>query len=62
MKSFLKKVALVPIIIIFILASLWAGLPFSNAEEPESEEQVFYYLHDHLGGIETVVDEDGNVV
>ena len=57
----LKKVA-APITLLLILTLILIGVPVFSAEQEESNEQVFYYLHDHLGGIDTVLDEDGNVV
>jgi RHS repeat-associated protein len=60
MTAFHKKVATLPLIIVYLFTVLLSGVPFSYAEN--SDEQVFYYLNDHLGGIEAVVDENGNVV
>jgi len=54
MKNFIKKVAY-PILFIYLLQFT----PYSLAN---NEEQIFYYLHDHLGGIDAVVDENGNIV
>jgi len=58
-KSF-KKVAILPLIIIYLFTTLFSGVSFAYAEN--SDEQIFYYLHDNLGGIDAVVDENGNVV
>jgi len=55
MLSWLKKVA--PTLLIISLVLIPYSLVLGN-----EEEQVFYYLHDHLGGIEAVLDEEGNVV
>jgi len=69
MNYLLKKVA-TPIITILLFSSYFF-LPdplgkdlshFVKADDIGTEEKVFYYLHDHLGGIEAVTDEDGNVV
>ena len=56
----LKKVAQIPIIIVYLFTALFSAVPFSHAEN--SDEQVFYYLQDHLGGVDAVVDENGKVV
>ena len=60
----LKKVALIPVIIGLLLIpySLFLSKSNAKAEETQAKEKVYYYLHDHLGGIDAVVDEDGNVV
>ena len=64
----IQKVA-TPIAILFLLSSYSflpavAGVlsPVANADETEPKEEVFYYLTDHLGGIDVVTDENGNVV
>ena len=56
----LKKVATLPTIIAYLFTAFFGTVPFSYAEN--SDEQVFYYLHDNLGGIDAVVDENGKVV
>jgi len=56
----IKKVAPAPFIIVYLFTALFSAVPFSYAED--SDEQVFYYLHDNLGSIDAVIDEDGNVV
>ncbi len=58
MISILKKVTSLTISSVLLLSSLLSNAGFSYA----AEEEVFYYLHDHLGSVEAVMDEDGNVV
>ena len=67
MKTFLKKVAIPLTLIIFSICAGSMALSgtkqlIPNAFAEGGEEEVFYYLQDHLGGIDAVVDEDGAVV
>jgi len=62
MLNFWKKVATIPIIIGLILNPYSLILGKSDAKAEEKKEKVFYYLHDHLGGIEAVTDEEGKIV
>jgi RHS repeat-associated protein len=39
-----------------------AFVPNAYAEESESTEKIYYFLTDHLGSIDAVLNEDGNVV
>jgi len=61
MNSFIKKVA-TPIIIGLCL--LVAGIAFTipNLSAAEGDETTYYLLTDHLGSVDAVLDEDGNVV
>jgi RHS repeat-associated protein len=45
---------------VLICVSLLA--PCAFAKGPDPEEKIEYYLTDHLGGVEAVMDEQGNVV
>jgi RHS repeat-associated protein len=64
MINFLKKVVLPALIIyLFVLSPYSLVLsPARAADETDTKEEVFYYLNDHLGGIDAVTDENGNVV
>lgn len=37
-------------------------IPGIKATETEPNDRLYFYLHDHLGGIDAVVDENGDVV
>ncbi|MBN2306941.1 hypothetical protein JXD20_03060 [Candidatus Peregrinibacteria bacterium] len=57
-KFFSKKVATLLITIIYLSTVLLNGVPFAYAQE----EKVYYFLTDHLGSVDKVLDEDSNVV
>ena len=59
MNQFVRKVATPFITAIYLFAVLLNGIPFAYAEETE---KTYYLLNDHLGNIDVVLDEDGNVV
>ncbi|MBU1017762.1 LysM peptidoglycan-binding domain-containing protein [Patescibacteria group bacterium] len=67
MNSLYKKVArqsrlvglVTPLVIIGLLLFL---IPSTFAKGVDPEEKVYYYLSDHLGGVDAVLDEEGNVV
>ncbi len=44
------------------LNSLSLAIPLASAKGVDPEEKVYYYLHDHLGGVDAILDEEGNVV
>ena len=57
--SFLFKKVVAPIlIIIFLSTTLLGGMSFTYADT----ETTYFYLHDHLGSVDTVLDNEGNVV
>ncbi|MBU1017753.1 LysM peptidoglycan-binding domain-containing protein [Patescibacteria group bacterium] len=58
MNSLYKKVV-APLTIISFVFSV---IPSSFAKGVDPEEKVYYYLNDHLGGVDAVLDEEGNVV
>lgn len=58
MDSVYKKVV-TPLVIIGFVFSL---IPSTLAKGVDPEEKVYYYLSDHLGGVDAVLDEEGNVV
>ena len=60
MKSFIKKVA-TPIFTGLLLLGIAIPLLFSEADA-ETNETTYYLLTDHLGSVDVVLDEDGNVV
>jgi RHS repeat-associated protein len=47
-----------PIAILFLFSSY----SLAKADDTAPKEEVFYYLTDHLGGVDVVTDEDGNAV
>jgi len=54
-----------PIAIAIALAlpmAIFSFAPHTSAKGVDPEEKVEYYLHDHLGGVDAVLDEQGNVV
>jgi len=58
-----KKVARPAIIITLIFTALLAWPVFTRAgNPPQPQEEVYYFLTDHLGSIDVVLDEEGNVV
>jgi len=59
MNNFIKKVAC-PILLANCL--LFVPYPLVKADDTQPKEEVFYYLNDHLGGVDIVTDENGNVV
>ncbi len=61
MFNWLKKVAPPVLISLLLIAHSSSLIAIKNVRAAETEE-TFYYLHDHLGGIEAVLDEEGNVV
>lgn len=58
LKFFNKKVAAPFITVIYLFTVLLNGIPFAHAQE----EKVYYFLTDHLGSVDKVLDEEGNVV
>ena len=58
MKKLLKKVVTPVITAIYIFTILLNGLSFAYAQE----EKTYYFLNDHLGSVDVVLDEEGNVV
>ncbi|MBN2306802.1 LysM peptidoglycan-binding domain-containing protein [Candidatus Peregrinibacteria bacterium] len=57
--QFILRVA-IPILIISLSLILVLGYSTSNADE--GDETIYYLLSDHLGSIDVVLDETGNVV
>ncbi|MBU1017757.1 hypothetical protein KKA33_01885 [Patescibacteria group bacterium] len=47
---------------VLFLGSLSLIIPSAFAKGVDPEEKVYYYLSDHLGGVDAVLDEEGNVV
>ena len=58
MNQFARKVATPFITAIYLFTVLLNGIPIAYAKE----EKVYYFLNDHLGNVDVVLDEDGNVV
>ena len=58
MNRLLRKVVSPLITAIYLFTVLLNGIPFSYAQE----EKVYYFLNDHLGNVDVVLDEEGNVV
>jgi len=64
MFNLFKKVA-TPIILAYVLLLIpyfFSLSPVAKADDTETKEEIFYYLSDHLGGIDVVTDENGNIV
>ena len=61
MKSLIRKVA-TPIIAGLILLAIVIPLSVAPAESNEGDETTYYLLTDHLGSVDVILDEDGNVV
>ncbi len=61
LKPFILKVARSLLIILFVLAAFIVAIPFSHAAN-DATEKTYYYLTDHLGSVDVVLDEEGNVV
>jgi len=57
----MKKVARPILITIIILAALLPWSVFTRADE-NATEKTYYFLTDHLGSVDVVLDEEGNVV
>jgi RHS repeat-associated protein len=57
-----KKVAILPIVAVQLLIPVSGAFPSAQAKGVDPEEKVEYLLTDHLGGIDVVMDEQGNVV
>ncbi len=51
-----------PIFTAYFLLALFLCIPLASAKGVDPEEKVYYYLHDHLGGVDVVTDENGDVV
>ena len=58
MYIFLKKVATPVITATYLFAILLNGASSAYAQE----EKTYYFLNDHLGNVDVILDEDGNVV
>ncbi|MBU1682615.1 RHS repeat-associated core domain-containing protein [Patescibacteria group bacterium] len=58
MNRFYKKVVSPIITTIFLLTTIFSGAFSVYADE----ETTYFYLHDHLGSVDTVLDNEGNVV
>lgn len=57
LKVFLKKIATPTITLVYIFTVLFGSIPFSYAEET-----TYFFLNDHLGSVDVVLDMEGNVV
>ena len=45
-----------------LMAAIFFGIPRTHAKGVDPEEKVGYYLYDHLGGVDAILDEQGNVM
>lgn len=61
MAPFYKKAAAPVITVIYLITALFSGIPVSHASEV-GNERVYYFLNDHLGNVDVVLDENGKVV
>jgi len=48
-------------VLALLMAAIFFGIPHSHAKGVDPEEKVEYYLYDHLGGVDAILDEQGNV-
>ncbi len=58
MFNLLKKVACPTLIIVLAILSFPL---ITSAKGVEPEEKVYFYLEDHLGSVDVILDEDGNI-
>lgn len=58
----IRKTVSLSVALALCLNSLSLAIPLASAKGVDPEEKVYYYLSDHLGGVDAVLDEEGNVV
>ena len=60
MNLFVKKVVTPLVLFVYFVTSTFGGVTFTLAAR--GDETTYYFLNDHLGSVDVVLDEQGNVV